>query len=68
MARGGNGLGFFAGFDESLGILVRDLFLVLGFHLSLLLIICLLCIFEDINEMFSLLFEVSLHVKAGWDD
>jgi hypothetical protein len=54
MSRRGNGLGFFAGLDEFLGVLVCDSFLMVGSHLSLLLIVRILRIFEDIDEMFTL--------------
>jgi len=65
MSRRGKGLGVFAGLNKSLGVLVSDLFLVLGFHLRLFLAVCLLSIFEDVDKMFSLLMSVGWHVKRG---
>lgn len=55
-----DGLGVFAGLDEFLSILVGDLFSMLGFHLGLFLVVCLLCILKDIDEMFSLLMSVCM--------
>jgi hypothetical protein len=60
MSRGGYGLGFFAGLDELLGILVGDSFLMDGSHLSLLLVVRIFGIFEDIDEMFTLLMSVCM--------
>jgi hypothetical protein len=60
MSRRGNGLGFFACLDKFLSVLVSDLFLMFGFHLSLLVTVCLLGIFEDVDEMFSLLMSVCM--------
>jgi len=54
MSRGGYGLGFFASLDEFLGVLVCDSFLLIGSHLSLLLVIRIFRIFEDIDKMFAL--------------
>lgn len=65
VAGGGDGLGFFADLDESLGVLVCDSFLVLALHLGFLLVVCIFGIFEDVDEMFSLFMSVCMHVKRG---
>ena len=54
MSRGGIGSSLFADLDELLRVLVLQSCVVLGLDLCLLLLICLFCFFEDVDEVFTL--------------
>ena len=61
-----NGLGFFAGLNELLGRLRFNPCVMLGLQSGFLLVVCILCIFEDVNEMFTLSL-VSRRKYEGWE-